>query len=64
MYLRNCLNSSNIKHCSQVENYSKLENMRLEIGNFSYATRLPCIRNNRPEYNNLTQQINLLDLLL
>jgi len=39
MYIKNCRNSSNIKHCSPIEHCSKLENECFEIGNFSYTKR-------------------------
>ena len=39
MYIKNYRNSSNIKHCSSIEHYRKLENDCFEIGNFSYTHR-------------------------
>jgi len=39
MYIKNCRNSSEIKHCSPIENWCKLENQYSEIGNFSYTER-------------------------
>ncbi len=39
MYIKNCRNSSNSKHCSPIEHCSKLENMCFENGNFSYTQR-------------------------
>ena len=39
MYIKNCRNGSNTKHYSPSELYAKLENMRYEIGNFSYTQR-------------------------
>jgi len=39
MYIKNCRNGSKIKHYSPIEVCSKLENMRFEIGNFSYTNR-------------------------
>lgn len=39
MYIKNCRNSCNIKHCSPIENCAKLENTCIGIGNFSYTQR-------------------------
>ena len=39
MYIKNCRNSSKIKHFSPIEHCSKLENRSFEVANISYTNR-------------------------